>query len=56
MTRSGAIQALNRRIVVSVTGMRIKAFKKRHEDEPDPDNVDDGDDWVGGDGDSEREK
>ena len=43
------------RIVVPVAGKRIKAFKKRHEDEPDLESVDDDDDRIGVDGDSERE-
>ena len=44
------------RIAVPVAGKRIKAFKKRHEDEPDPEGVDDGDDRIGADGDSESER
>ena len=43
-------------IAVPVAGKRIKAFKKRHEDEPDPEGVDDGDDRIGADGDSESER
>ena len=44
------------RIVVPVAGKRIKAFKKWHEDEPDPGGVDEGDDRIRADGDSERER
>mgnify|MGYP007132936352 CR=1 FL=1 len=40
------------RIVVPVAGKRIKAFKKRHEDEPDPGSVTDDDDRFGADEDS----
>ena len=43
------------RIEVPMAGKRIKAFKKRHEDKPDPEGVDDGDDWIRADGDSESE-
>ena len=44
-----------RRMALLVAGKRIKAFKKRHEDEPDLESVDDDDDRIGVDGDSERE-
>ena len=44
------------RIVVPVAGKRIKAFKKWHEDEPDPESVDDGDERIGADGDSKSER
>ena len=44
------------RIAVPVARKRIKAFKKRHEDEPNPESVDDGDDWIGADGDLEIER
>ena len=43
------------RIVVPVDGKRIKAFKKRHEDEPELESMDDGDDRTRADGDSEDE-
>ena len=36
-----------------MAGKRIKAFKKRHEDEPDLDDVDDDDGRIGTDGDPE---
>ena len=39
-----------------MTGKRIKAFKKPHEDEPNPRGVDDDDDRIGADGDSESER
>ena len=38
------------RMAVPVAGKRIKAFKKRHEDEPDPEGMDDGNDRIGADG------
>ena len=44
------------RIAVPVAGKRIKAFKKRHEDEPDPEGVEDDDDQIGADDDSENER
>ena len=43
------------RIVVPVAGKRIKAFKKRHEDEPVPASVENGNDWAEADSDSENE-
>ena len=43
------------RIVVPVAGKRIKTFKKRHEDEPDPEGVVDNDNHIGADDDSECE-
>ena len=43
------------RIAIAVVGKRIKSFKKQHKDEPDPESVDDGDDRIGADGDSESE-
>ena len=42
------------RIAVPVAKKRIKVFKKRHEDEPDQENVDDGDDRIGDDDDSKN--
>ena len=44
------------RIVMLVAGKRIKAFKKRHEDEPNPEGVEDGDNRIGADDDSENER
>ena len=38
-------------MAVLVAGKRIKAFKKRHEDEPDLDNLDNEDDQFGTNGD-----
>ena len=35
------------RIVVPAVGKRIKPFKNRHKDEPDPGGVDDSDDRIG---------
>ena len=47
---------LNRtRVVVSVVGKRIKAFKKWHEDEPNPRSMDDDNDWFGADKDSKSD-
>ena len=43
------------RIAVSVAGKRIKAFKKRHEDEPDAGNVESDDDRSGADGDPKED-
>ena len=43
------------RIVLSVAGKRIKAFKKRHENEPNPDDLYSNDDRIGTDGDPEDE-
>ena len=43
------------RIVVPVDGKWIKAFKKRHKDEPELESMDDGDDRTRADGDSEDE-
>ena len=43
------------RMAVPVAGKRIKAFKKRHEDEPDPDDLDSEDDRFGANGDPEDE-
>ena len=43
------------RLAVPVAGKRIKAFKKKHEDESDLWGVDDGDDQIGADGDSESD-
>ena len=43
------------RMAVPVTGKRIKAFKKRHEDELDPEDLDSDDDRFGTNGDPEYE-
>ena len=43
------------RKVVPMAGKRIKAFKMRHKDEPDPEDVDSDDDRFGADGDPENE-
>ena len=43
------------RIVVPVPRKRIKAFKKWHEEEPDPRGVDDDNDRIRADGDSESD-
>ena len=43
------------RIAVPVAGKRIKVFNKRHEDEPDPDNLDRDDDRFRADDDMEDE-
>ena len=42
------------RIVTPVAGKRINMFKKRHEDESDLEGVDDGDNWIGANGDLEK--
>ena len=44
------------RIAVPVAGKRRKEFKKRHEDELEPESVDDGDVRIGADDDSEIER
>ena len=36
-------------MAVPVAGKRVKAFKKRHEDKPDPDNLDSDNDRFGAD-------
>ena len=43
------------RMAVPVAGKRIKAFKKRHEAEPDPDDLDSDNDRLGTDVDPEDE-
>ena len=37
------------RMAVPVAGKRVKVFKKRHEDEPDPNNLDSDNDRFGAD-------
>ena len=41
------------RMAVPMARKRIKAFKKRHEDEPDLESMDRDDDQIGGDGETE---
>ena len=43
------------RVVVPVAGKRIKAFKKRHEDEPHLESMDSNDDRIKADGEPEDE-
>ena len=43
------------RMVVLVAGKRIKGFKKRYEDEPNPDDLDSDDDRFGTNGDPKEE-
>ena len=43
-------------MAVPVAGKRVKAFKKRHEDEPELEGVDSDNNWSGTNGDPEDEE